>query len=471
MLPSSDTIDDGAAELVRALTYNESLQQLDLRDNLLNEEEQDAIMEEVAALPRSVAVLVKSSQRPRPAAAPHPRHKPVGQHHSQEAGGLAGRKISPAPHGAFPPIDGKDEVIAFDSNVDNIGGQLQEATYATPSHRPSRHNDDMVSYKDRALATSAPAGTFVDGHDHGVVPTHTAHLNSDELDTICQALEENDGSIVELDLADRGLGDTGIDVLSGPICQSHTLRVLNLKNNNMTYDGVSTLASHMRSTDEGDGNGEPSPFLVHVLEINIGWNDVLDRGIVSLSMSLREAMELRRLFINNAALADEATAALSDMLKCIRVEQLHLRHNSVGSDGAALLSEALNDDASMAALLLGWNDIGVTGTEFICDSLRRNQTLRLLDIDGNDLGSDGAAAVSLALRDNTSLSSIWLASNNIGDLGIDSLSDSLTFNSTLLTLDLENNGITAEGGALLAVALRHNSTLENLWLVSNSIGA
>ena len=210
---------------------------------------------------------------------------------------------------------------------------------------------------------------------------------------------------------------------------------------------------------------------IPLLKLNIGWNDVLDRGIVSLSMSLREAMELRRVFINNAALADEATAALSDMLKCIRVEQLHLRHNSVGSDGAALLSEALNDDASMAALLLGWNDIGVTGTEFICDSLRRNQTLRLLDVDGNDLGSDGAAAVSLALRDNTSLSSIWLASNNIGDLGIDSLSDSLTFNSTLLTLDLENNGITAEGGALLAVALRHNSTLENLWLGSNSIGA
>ena len=457
----SDTIDDGAAELVRALAYSESLEQLDLRDNLLNEEEQEAIIEEAAALPRSVVVLVKSSQRPRPAAAPHPRHKP---HHSQETGGPAGRT-----HGTFPPIDGKDEVIVFDSNVDNVGDQLQEAA---ATHRPSRHNDDMVSYKDRALATSAPTGTLaVDGRDHGVVPKHTAHLNADELDTICQALEENDGSIVELDLADRGLGDTGIDALSGPICQSHTVRILNLKNNNMTYDGVSTLASYMRSTDEGDGNGEPSPFLVHALEINVGWNDVLDRGIVSLSMSLREAMELRRLFVNNAALADEATAALSDMLKCIRVEQLHLRHNSVGSDGAALLSEALNDDASMAALLLGWNDIGVTGTEFICDSLRRNQTLRLLDVDGNDLGSDGAAAVSLALRDNTSLSSIWLASNNIGDFGIDSLSDSLTFNSTLLTLDLENNGITAEGGALLAVALRHNSTLENLWLGSNSIGA
>lgn len=268
MLLSSDPVDDGAAELVRALTYNESLQQLDLRDNLLNDEEQEAIMEEAAALPRSVVVLVKSSQRPRPAAPPHPRHKPVGQHHSQETGDPAGRKIYPAPHGAFPPIDGKDEVIAFDSNVDNVGGQLQEAADASPSHRPSRHNDDMVSYKDRALATSAPTGTLVDGRGHGVVPEHTTHLNSDELDTICQALEENDGSIVELDLADRGLGDSGVDVLSGPICQSHTVRILNLKNNNMTYDGVSTLASYMRSTDEGDGNGEPSPFLVVLEEVS-----------------------------------------------------------------------------------------------------------------------------------------------------------------------------------------------------------
>lgn len=441
--------DDGAAELVRALKHNESIQQLDLRDNLLNGEEQEAIMEEAVALPRSVVVLVKSSQQPRP--------KPSGQHYAQQ-NGSARRNVAPAPLGPFPPIGGKDKVIAFDDDADSA-----------PPHRSSRHNDGMISYKDRASATRALADPLVSGRDMGIVPKHTAHLNADELDAICQALEEDDGNIVELDLADRGLGDAGIDALSGPICQSQTVRILDLKNNNMTYDGVSILASFMRSSEDAD-NEEPSPFLQVVEELNIGWNDVLDRGIVSLSMSLREAVELRRLLVNNAALSDEATAAISDMLKCIRVEQLHLRHNSVGSDGAALLSEALNDDGSMVALLLGWNDIGSTGTEFICDSLRQNQTLRLLDIDGNDLGSDGAAAVSLALRDNTSLSSIWLASNNIGDLGIDSLSDSLTFNSTLLTLDLESNGITAEGGALLAVALRHNSTLEKLWLGKNSIG-
>lgn len=252
--------DDGAAELVRALAHNESLQQLDLRDNLLNEEEKEAIIEEVAALPRSVVVLVKSSQRPHPAPAPRPRHKPVGQLNSQHTAVPAGRKVSPAPHGSFPPIDGNAEVIAFDSNVDNVGGQLREAVDSTPSDRPSRHNDDMVSYKDRAAPPAEPL-VHVDGRDHDIVPKHTAHLNADELDAICRALEENDGTIVELDLADRGLGDDGIDALSGPICQSHTVRILNLKNNNMSYDGVSTLASFMRSTDEGDDNGEPSPFL------------------------------------------------------------------------------------------------------------------------------------------------------------------------------------------------------------------
>ena len=405
-------------------------------------------MEEVAALPRTVTVLVKGSQRPRLTA--------TGQSHHTA-------KVAPAPDGSFHDND----------DADNVGGQLQEAAMSLPPQRPSLHNNRMVSYKDRAGTASAMSpGHLVSARQQRVVPGHKSQLHADELDAICLALENNDGTVVELDLSDRGLGDADIEALSGPLCQCSTVVCLDLKNNNMTYDGVSTLANFLTSTEGGE-NEETSPFLQVVEELNVGWNDVLDRGIVSLSMALREATELRRLFINNAALSDEAVASISDMLKCIRVEQLHMRHNSVGSDGAALLSEALNDDGSLIALLLGWNDIGVSGIEFICDSLRQNQdqALRLLDVDGNDLGSDGAAAVSLLLRDNSSLSSIWLASNNIGDLGIDSLSDSLCHSSTLLTLDLENNGITAEGGALIAVALRHNSTLERLWLGHNSIGA
>ena len=471
---------EGAIELVKSLEYNEYLEHLDLRDNLLNEEEEEELLEEVAALPRTVTVLVKSCQRPRLAATGQFHHTTgtlIG--HDGQQTRATGGKVVPAPDGSFAPTDGENDIITFDNDADNVGGQLQEAAKSLPPQRPSLHNDYMVSYKDRAgtASTMSPGPLRVVSarrdRSFSDVPGHKIQLHADELDAICLALEDDDGTVVELDLSDRGLGDADVEVLSGPLCQCRTVRILNLKSNNMTYDGVSTLANLMRSTEGGE-NEATSPFLQVVEELNVGWNDVLDRGIVSLSMALREATELRRLFVNNAALSDEAVASISDMLKCIHVEQLHLRHNSVGSDGAALLSEALNDDDSLTHLLLGWNDIGVSGIEFICDSILRqkqDQALRLLDVDGNDLGSDGAAAVSLLLRDNSSLSSIWLASNNIGDLGIDSLSDSLCHSSTLLTLDLENNGITAEGGALLAVALRHNSTLEKLWLGHNPIGA
>ena len=462
------------------MEYNEYLEHLDLRDNLLNEEEQEELLEEVAALPRTVTVLVKSCQRPHLTATGQSHHTTgtlIG--HDGQQTRATGGKVVPAPDGSFAPTDGENDIITFDNDADNVGGQLQEAAKSLPPQRPSLHNDYMVSYKDRAgtASTMSPGPLRVVSarrdRSFSDVPGHKSRLHADELDAICLALEDDDGTVVELDLSDRGLGDADVEVLSGPLCQCRTVRILNLKNNNMTYDGVSTLIGFMRSTEGGE-NEATSPFLQVVEELNVGWNDVLDRGIVSLSMALREATELRRLFVNNAALSDEAVASISDMLKCIHVEQLHLRHNSVGSDGAALLSEALNDDGSLTHLLLGWNDIGVSGIEFICDSILRqnqDQALRLLDVDGNDLGSDGAAAVSLLLRDNSSLSSIWLASNNIGDLGIDSLSDSLCHSSTLLTLDLENNGITAEGGALLAVALRHNSTLEKLWLGHNPIGA
>ena len=371
-------------------------------------------------------------------------------------GHSGGKRVAPAP---FPPIDGEQPVINLDEGVNNVGKQLRETD-------GSHGSSDLVSYKDRGLDRS---------NLHDLVPSEATQLSPEDMDDICQALEHNDGTLTELNLADKGIGDSGLEALARPLCQSTSLRVVDLRNNNISFEALSDLASMMRTVDEQDDEnaiipGEASPVLSVLEELDIGWNDVLDRGIVSLSMSLREAGELRRLLINNAAIGDEGAAAISDLLKCIQVEQLHLRHNSIGSDGSALIADALNDDESMIVLLLGWNDFGITGTEFIADSVRKNKVLEILDLDGNDLGEEGATAMSVAIRENTSITSLWLASNGLGDYGIDSLSDSLTHNSTLLTLDLESNGITAEGGALLAVALRHNTTLRTLWLGQNAIG-
>jgi len=473
--------------LLSALKDNEGLQQLDIRDNLLSEAEQDTILEEVSALPRPVAVLIKNTQRPRPPAMlqggrpsmagpaggaggpPDMKRNSMFMSYTdrQGPGGPSGRKrVAPAP---FPPIDGEQPVINFDDGVDNVGKQLRETNGldALPTNlRGSYGSSDFVSYKDRGLEPS---------NLHDLVPSEAIHLSPQNMDDICQSLEQNDGTLTELNLADKCIGDSGLEALARPLCQSTSLRVVDLRNNNVTFEGMSDLASMMRTVDEQDDDnamipGEASPVLSVLEEVDIGWNDVLDRGIVSLSMSLREAGQLRRLLINNAAIGDEGAAAISDLLKCIRVEELQLRHNSIGSDGSALIADALNDDESMTALLLGWNDLGITGTEFIADSVRKNKVLEILDLDGNDLGEEGAAAMSLAVQENTSITSLWLASNGLGDYGIDSLSDSLTHNSTLLTLDLESNGITAEGGALLAVALRHNTTLRTLWLGQNAIG-
>ena len=212
-----------------------------------------------------------------------------------------------------------------------------------------------------------------------VAKIHPPTFNPRNLDDVCHWLAENDPSLSSVDLSDLGLGDAGLEHLAGSLTRNTHLRSLDFRNNNVTYEGVETLSCVLRDVDQKSsdtgGNGDSNGIVVSppsnggaraeaLGELNLGWNDVLDAGAISLSLSLQANRSLLVLYMNNAALGDEGAAALAELLRRdTPLEILHLRHNSIGCDGVALLSAALLNNTHLHSLLMGWNDVGQAGAE------------------------------------------------------------------------------------------------------------
>lgn len=157
----------------------------------------------------------------------------------------------------------------------------------------------------------------------------------------------------------------------------------------------------------------------------------------------------------------QALAALLRSPQC-KIKQLAVINSRIGAAGAALLSEALKVNRTVAGLDLSYNDIGTAGAGSLSEALKVNRTLLELDLYRNDIGDAGAVSLSEALRANGVLTKLSLAGNEIGAAGLAWLSEALKFNRTLTRLDLGLNMIDAAGGASLSDLLKLNGTLIEL---------
>ncbi|KAL0251754.1 hypothetical protein GEMRC1_000966 [Eukaryota sp. GEM-RC1] len=102
-----------------------------------------------------------------------------------------------------------------------------------------------------------------------------------------------------------------------------------------------------------------------------------------------------------------------------------------------------------------------------------NTSLTHISFTRNSIGDDGALLLSRALEKNATLRSLNLSNNFIGDFGAINLflcgMGTLTI-SKLSTLDLSRNNITNSGAVAIAQFLRQNFTLRSLDLSENRIG-
>lgn len=166
---------------------------------------------------------------------------------------------------------------------------------------------------------------------------------------------------------------------------------------------------------------------------------------------------------------------VSQVLKYLEHDDLHVAHYGLCIRGAAALAEALKVNKNLTTLRLADNHLGGSGCKVLCEALLQNHsTFRELDLSENHLGgADGALARAplaklLALK-NGSLHSLFLRSNKLADQDAMSLAGALEVNRTVTFLDISNNLIGEKGGLAFGSLLHTDTKLKELNLGWNQL--
>ncbi|XP_048056818.1 NACHT, LRR and PYD domains-containing protein 12-like [Megalobrama amblycephala] len=266
----------------------------------------------------------------------------------------------------------------------------------------------------------------------------SSNLNDTWCETVALALRTPNSPLIELDMYNNDLKDSGIklfsDGLKSPNCQ---LKTLSLCRCEVTDEGCGYLSSALRLN--------PS----HLRELNLSDNPLGDSGVKRLSDVLKDP---------NCTL-----------------NKLKLWRCKVTDEGCSYLSLALRSNSShMRELDLSWNRLGESGVKMLSDLLKDpNCTLNNLKLRSCNVREEGCDYLSLALRSNPShLRELDLSYNPLRDSGVKMLSDLLKDpNCTLNKLILRRCNVTDEGCHYLASALCSNpSHLRELNLSDNPLG-
>lgn len=151
-------------------------------------------------------------------------------------------------------------------------------------------------------------------------------------------------TLTELDLGDNPLGAAGIAPMVQAFHQNDLLRELCLFDTKLSDDSASLAAALARNCS--------------LETIDLGWNHISDRGMLSLASALRSNRALKTLYLWKNKCADEGAQAIADMLRVNRtLTHVDLEHNyGITVVGHRALLDALEHNRVLTALCCDFYD-------------------------------------------------------------------------------------------------------------------
>lgn len=150
-----------------------------------------------------------------------------------------------------------------------------------------------------------------------------------------------------LNLSDSFIGDEGCIMVAQFLRENLGVHSLELRGNSISSEGLRQLASVFRGQN-------------FIRNISLEWNNIGD-GVGALTESL--------IYSNN-------------------LQNLDLRNNRIGPDGASYISRFIETSSSIVKIDLRWNEIGVLGAKKLLSSISRSRSLKTIDLSGNKIPED-----------------------------------------------------------------------------------
>ncbi|KAK7134220.1 hypothetical protein R3I93_017586 [Phoxinus phoxinus] len=173
---------------------------------------------------------------------------------------------------------------------------------------------------------------------------------------------QNDTLFTEIILSDCMLSEEGAKLLLNGLCSNTTVKVLDLKGNNMRGTGAEALGQLLVRNKT-------------LRRLVLEWNAL---GMWEEGFSI---------FCEGLASSSSLT-------------QLDLRNNQMNHQGAAELCVALKRNSTLQELDVRWNNMGLLGGRSLLEAMQQNRTLVKLEMAGNNIPSDTLRAIEQSMNHN-----------------------------------------------------------------------
>ncbi|XP_062387142.1 NACHT, LRR and PYD domains-containing protein 12-like [Sardina pilchardus] len=274
---------------------------------------------------------------------------------------------------------------------------------------------------------------------------------------IVAAVLKSPNSLIELDLSRNDLRNSGVQLLSkglsSPHCKLQTLRLAECK---LSENSCGIVAAVLQSPNS-------------LIELNLSHNDLRNSGVQLLSKGLSSPhCKLQTLRLAECKLSEKSCEIVAAVLHSPNsLIELDLSHNDLGDSGVQLLSKGLSSPHCKLQTL---RFLGCKLTEKSCGilavALQLPNSPIELHLSLNDLQNSGVQLLSKGLSSpQCKLQTLSLAGCNLTDKSCEIVASVLQSPNSLQQLDLSDNNLRDSGAQLLSKGLsRSNCKIHTLRL-------
>ncbi|XP_041959913.1 NACHT, LRR and PYD domains-containing protein 12-like isoform X4 [Alosa sapidissima] len=264
-------------------------------------------------------------------------------------------------------------------------------------------------------------------------------------ETVTSVLQ-SPNSLLQLDVSDSDLGDSGVQLLSKglsrPHCKLQTLRLAECK---LSERSCGIVATFLQSPNS-------------LKELDLSHNDLQNSGVQLLSKGLSSPhCKLQTLRLADCKLTEKMCETVTSVLQSPNsLLQLDVSDSDLGDSGVHLLSKGLSSSNSILQILrLAGCKLTDTSCEVVASVLQSPNSLQQLDLSDNDLGDSGVQLLSKGLSSsNCKIHTLRLSDCLISEKGCGFLAAALTSTPCYIRqLDLSYNHPRESGLKLLSARL------------------
>ena len=204
--------------------------------------------------------------------------------------------------------------------------------------------------------------------------------------------------------------------------------------------------------------------------IEISGSKLQTTGIIKIMKALQGIYTLKKLYLNNDNITEEAADNIATVISCnLDLQELNLGSNNLQASGIIKIARSLQKISSLAKLYIDHNNITDEAADDIAAAISCNINLQELNLGSNNLQTSGTIKIARSLRKISSLTKVYINNSNITDEAVNDIAAAISCNIHLQELNLGSTNLQASGIINIARSLQKISSLTKLCINCNNI--